>query len=207
MRYGLVSAEGIILRYQDWADAPMPDQSSLAPGKARWLPVEVTAPEHQPNSQRLVGPVVEVLSDRISETWTVEAIPIDDRREAMRKEVNIIRDQKLRRPFPFNGVRFDYDDDSQKRITGAGALVHIAITIGGKLPNDPRWHDGGEDFVWIAADNSLVPMDAQTVLAFGQAAGAWDSAHVFAAKAIKTAIDAADHATLDLIDLDAGWPS
>ena len=126
----------------------------------------------------------------------------------MASAVNAERDQRMRSPFTFGANQFDYDSDSQKRITGAGALAHIAITVGGKQPDDLRWHDGTADFVWIAADNTLVPMDAQTVLAFGQAAGAWESAHIFAARALKDAIAvAADHEALDLIDITTGWPA
>lgn len=48
-----------------------------------------------------------------------------------------------------------------------------------------RWHGGDTDFTWIAEDNSLVPMDAQTMFAFGQAAMAHKQALIFAARALK----------------------
>lgn len=140
------------------------------------------------------------------------ALTLAEKRGDLRAAVNAERDRRMRQPFGFVGKRFDYDDESQKRITGAGALAHIAITLGGKAPNDPRWHDSAltpatEDFAWIAADNSLMPMDAQTVIAFGQAAGAWESAHIFAARALKDAIEAAsDEAALSSIDINSGWP-
>jgi hypothetical protein len=131
-----------------------------------------------------------------------------ERKIAVRGWINAERDRRVRLPFGFGANRFDYDDASQKRITGAGALALIAITVGGKAPTDTRWHGGDEDFVWIAADNSLVPMDAATVLAFGQAAGAWDSAHVFAARVLKDAAEAAiDENALDAIDISTGWPA
>lgn len=57
--------------------------------------------------------------------------------------------------------------------------------MNGVKPGDYRWHGGEEDFVWIAEDNSLVPMDAQTVIAFGQAMAAWKSSHIFSARALK----------------------
>jgi hypothetical protein len=56
--------------------------------------------------------------------------------------------------------------------------------------------------VWIAGDNSSVPMDAQTVTSFGQTAAAWKSAHVFAARAIKDMRPI----PADFTD-DAYWPS
>ena len=44
---------------------------------------------------------------------------------------------------------------------------------------------GDTDFMWIAHDNSLTTMDAQTAFAFGQAAAENQSAHVFAADILK----------------------
>ncbi|KQT51979.1 hypothetical protein ASG43_20580 [Aureimonas sp. Leaf454] len=98
--------------------------------------------------------------------------------------VNAERDRRIRSGFTFVGKPYDYDDASQKRITGAATLAGFAAAAGAQ-PNDLRWHGGTSDFVWIAQDNTLVPMDAPTCFAFGQAAAAWESANVFAAKAIK----------------------
>jgi hypothetical protein len=103
--------------------------------------------------------------------------------------------------FVFNGTHFQSDALAQKRITGAAALAHQAITVNGKAPTDTKWHGGSTDFAWIATDNSLIVMDAQTVLAFGAAAANWESVHVFAAKALKdTAPIPADYAD------DKHWP-
>lgn len=133
---------------------------------------------------------------------------IDERKAHLRDAVNADRDRRMRLPFPFAGHVFDYDDQSQKRITGAAALAGFALTLGGKLPGDPLWHGGTEPFVWIAADNQLVEMDAPMCFGLGQAAAAWESAHVFAAKALKNAIEAAeDHEALDAVDFSTGWPS
>tara|TARA_R110000850_G_scaffold233967_3_gene358858 strand:+ start:2039 stop:2251 length:213 start_codon:yes stop_codon:yes gene_type:complete len=59
---------------------------------------------------------------------------------------------------------------------------------------------GTEGFGWIAADNSVVPMDAQTTFAFGQAAATNESAHIYAAYALKAL------GNPDLIYGDAYWP-
>lgn len=47
------------------------------------------------------------------------------------------------------------------------------------------WHGGSEPFGWIAADNEVVSMDAQTVFAFGQAAAAVETRLIFAARALR----------------------
>lgn len=115
-------------------------------------------------------------------------------------DVNAERDRRLLLPFGFNGVEFQRDEAATKRINGAGTLALAAI-VGGAQPGDLRWHGEDTDFVWIAADNSLVPMDAQTVMAFGQAAAKVETALVFAAKAIKEM----DPIPADYTD-DSYWP-
>jgi hypothetical protein len=132
---------------------------------------------------------------------------LDAMRAEKRVAINAQRDQRMRAGFSFAGAMFDYDDASQRRITGAAALAGFALTMGGKAPDDLRWHGGGSDFVWIAQDNSLVPMNTITCFGFGQAAAAWEQAHIFAARGLKDAVDAAaDHEAIQAIDITAGWP-
>ncbi len=137
----------------------------------------------------------------------IEAMMLERRRAELLAAVNVERDRRMRLPFTFAGHPFDYDDASQKRITGAAALAGFALTLGGKLPGDMVWHGGDTPFTWIAADNALIQMDAPTTFALGQAAAAWESAHIFAARALKDAIVAADAEDLDQIDIADGWPA
>lgn len=98
--------------------------------------------------------------------------------------VNAERDRRLALVFRFNGKLYDSDQNSMARITGAAALAGFAVGNGAQ-PGDLRWHGGDSDFAWIAADNSLNAMDAYTVFAFGQAAAAHQSSHIFACRALK----------------------
>lgn len=116
-------------------------------------------------------------------------------------DVDAERDRRIDTTFTFGGVVYQSRPQDRENIAGAAQLATIALTLGGKLPSDYRWHGGGEDFCWIAADNSLVTMDAPTVIAFGQAAAAHKHAHIFAARAIKDA----DPIPLDYAD-DGYWP-
>lgn len=115
-------------------------------------------------------------------------------------EVDAERDRRIAAGFEFQSKAYQSRPEDRENIAGA-ALAALAAQIGGALPDDLRWHGGDSDFVWIAADNSLTPMDAQTVFAFGQAAMAHKQAHIFAARAIKDA----DPIPADFAD-DIHWP-
>lgn len=115
-------------------------------------------------------------------------------------DVNAERDRRIFSGFTYDGVRFQSRLEDQKRISGAAILAAVAI-MAGVQPGNYRWHGGDADFAWIAEDNSLVPMDAQTVIAFGQAAARHETLHVFAARALKDAAQIpADYAS------DQFWP-
>lgn len=135
-------------------------------------------------------------------------LPLPERAAAMADAVNAIRDDRTANAFVFAGVLFQLDDArSQPRITAMGADARFAV-LGGAQPGNLRWADPDHDFGWIATDNSVMPMDAQTMVAFSDAAKLWVSRHTFAGAAIKKAIAAAeDHAALDAIDIEAGWPA
>lgn len=99
--------------------------------------------------------------------------------------VNAERDRRIVAGFDFNGVRFQSRPEDRENIMGAFSMADTALTVGGKQPGDLRWHDGDEDFVFIAEDNTRVPMDAVTVLGLGKAAAAQKSAMTFAANDLK----------------------
>jgi len=135
----------------------------------------------------------EVPATKVAVSWSyaragnrVTATPVLEDRAVTANMVNAERDRRIAAGFIFGGKLFQSGVDDQKRIAGAGTLALGAIVNGAQLGN-LRWHGGNTDFMWIAADNSTVTMDAQTVFAFGQAAAAWESAHVFAARALKDA--------------------
>lgn len=99
-------------------------------------------------------------------------------------EVDDERNRRIEENFTFGGVAYDFDAASKARITGMGALAGFAIGAGAQA-GDLTWHGQETPFVWIASDNSPVPMDAPTCFAFAQAAAAHEAAHIFAARALK----------------------
>lgn len=116
-------------------------------------------------------------------------------------EVNVERDRRIAAGFTFNGKAYAMDDQSKARISGAATLAGFAAITGAGAGNY-RWADANVDFVWIANDNTLTLMDAPTCFAFGKAAAAWESANIFAARAIKES----DPVPYDFTD-DAYWPN
>jgi len=101
-----------------------------------------------------------------------------------RAAVNAERDRRLGTTFTFAGKSYDCDTASLARITGAATLAGFAMGAGAAAGN-LRWHGGAADFTWIAADNTLTTMDAQTCFAFGNAAATNQSAHIFAGRTVK----------------------
>lgn len=104
--------------------------------------------------------------------------------------VDAERDRRISAGFEFQGVRY------QSRLPSTGhpgdwdvfsgkALEAFIALSGGSQPGDLRWAGPDEDFAWISADNSRVPMDAQTVIELGKAASAHRSRHTFAGSDLK----------------------
>lgn len=114
------------------------------------------------------------------------------------------RDRRLDAGFTFNGVRFQTRPRDRENIAGAAQMATLAIVLHGAQPGDLRWHGGATDFTWIAEDNSLVPMDAPTVITFGQAAGTRHAAIIMAAREIKDRVVTGE--ALDITS-DALWPA
>lgn len=94
------------------------------------------------------------------------------------------RNFRMRNKVWFDGNLYDSDEGSLQRITGAATLAGFAIANGAQS-GDLLWHGGTQPFVWITAENTLTPMDAQTMFAFGQRAAEHESLHIFAARALK----------------------
>lgn len=94
------------------------------------------------------------------------------------------RDLRLASNFEFQGTLFQSRPIDRERITEAAQLAFMAVASGIK-PGDLRWLDPEQDFTWIAADNTLVPMDAPTVVAFAKAMAARTQALVLAGRRLK----------------------
>lgn len=101
-------------------------------------------------------------------------------------EVDRELNQRVSYGFVYAGKAYVTETQSQMNdILGKLGDATAAILIDGAQPGDLRWANPAYDFAWSAADNSLVPMDAQTCLAFTRAAVRRKEALVAASLAIK----------------------
>ena len=98
-------------------------------------------------------------------------------------DVNAERDRRMS-AFVFGGKTYDLQGQSLANVSGAGTLALAAIINGAQVGN-LRWADPDADFTWIANDNTMTPMDAQTTWAFAQTAAAWRKHCIFKARTIK----------------------
>ncbi|MCA0305494.1 MAG: DUF4376 domain-containing protein [Proteobacteria bacterium] len=99
----------------------------------------------------------------------------------------------------YQGKTYQLDNDSQQRIA---AIVQKADRFVQGLPN-ATWPP---NFAFIAADNAAVPFTAAEFGAFGDAVSNIVIARRVHARSLKNQVlAAADHATLELIDIKAGW--
>jgi hypothetical protein len=98
-------------------------------------------------------------------------------------DVNAERDRRISAGFAFEGSDFQSRLVDQDNIWENASIALAAIMAGAKAGNY-KWK-GDEEFVWIAADNSSVKMDAQTFVRFAQALSQWKSSLVLAARKIK----------------------
>ena len=98
-------------------------------------------------------------------------------------DVDAERDRRMG-TFTFGGKAYDLKGQSLANVSGAGTLSLAAI-INGAQPGNLRWADPDEDFTWIANDNTMTPMDAQTCWAFAQTAASHRKDMIFKARAIK----------------------
>lgn len=114
--------------------------------------------------------------------------------------VDFERDRRIAAGFTFSGVFYQTRPEDRENIAGASTAALTAV-IAGAQPGDLRWHGEDKDFAWIAADNSRHPMDAQTMLAFGQAAMAHKTRHIFAGSDLKNM----DPIPLDFAE-NSYWP-
>nr|WP_019365844.1 DUF4376 domain-containing protein [Pseudomonas luteola] len=99
-------------------------------------------------------------------------------------DIDAERDRRIDAGIEFNGKMYQSRSTDRENIAGAAQLAFMAIQEGAQ-EGDLRWATPEQDYMWIASDNSLVPMDANTVIGLAKAAAAQKQALIFAARNLK----------------------
>ena len=103
-------------------------------------------------------------------------LTLADLKVAACTRIDEARDARLAGGFLFNGIRFDSDDKSVRRISGAVLLCLL----------DPEHSEN-----WITQDNSRVVLNADEINGLGLAAANHERETLFKARALKDQIEAA----------------
>jgi hypothetical protein len=175
--------------------APIPFRIKLSDGRTRTDPTSFTEEEIADAGYIEVVDPPTITGIQVLEWSGTEWIVRNKTEEELQNEynvrkydlsnqINLYRDQLISSGFWFNNVKFDSRPEDQKRINGSALLAFMAISQGAQA-GDYYWHNGVEPFSWIAKDNTIVQMDAQTVIEFGKKAAEHERSHVFAARTLK----------------------
>lgn len=119
--------------------------------------------------------------------------------DALKAEADKERDTRLDAGIMFGGKKFQTDPASRERIAGATQMSTTAILIDQVSTGNLRWAVPDTDFAWIAENNERVPMDAQTMNAFGNAVGSRHTSIMLFARTVKDQIDVGGITTVEQV--------
>lgn len=119
--------------------------------------------------------------------------------------VNAERDRRLSSGFSFLGNVYQIRESDMTNIGSAAQAATIAIINNAAGDGNFRWNDPAIDFQWINSANQMVPMDAPTVVEFGQSAFKAFSSVKMAARQLKDQIIAGNY--FDDVTKDSLWPT
>jgi hypothetical protein len=171
----------------------LPFRIILSNGQTRTDPTSFTAEEIADAGYTVASNKPPITSSQVLEwdsnnlVWIVRdknEVELQQESNQRRLQIDSHRDQRIIQGFIFNDVLYDSRPEDQKRISASLQFAFMSISNGTQA-NDLRWLDADNDFVWIAKDNTLISMDAFTVIEFAKAAASWEKAHIFAARALK----------------------
>jgi hypothetical protein len=190
--------DGEILERRDFEPS---DQSKLADGKPRWLPIITERPEYDPVAQVLEGPQLVFERDQVIERYTAH---VKSREEIdsmiLRKDVAIEaefnRRWQMAIAFPIGGKMYDWhaDGDAVTNIMG----VTLQIALGVPVPDPRPWTPVGADEAIDVTHAELVGLGATI---------AQRKDRLFAIKKArqKALFEMTDPKEIDAVDPSEGW--
>jgi len=139
------------------------------------------------------------------QAWTVRDASEAESAAALERAgraINRIRDQRIEGGFTYDGHLYQSRQSDRENIIRKGDRADRAIADGCQA-GDYLWDatTDGHPFVWIDADNNLVPLDAQHMAALRDAGETFKQATTFYARWLKDQIAAGQSP-----DIETGWP-
>lgn len=165
------------------------------------VPIPTPSTDIPPPETR--GTEVAVWRDWLSNWEVLPSKPVPPPPSAQPWEIDQEKDRRTAMGFIYEGKAYQTENQSQvDDILGKMTDALAAITVDQAQAGDLRWASPDYDFAWSAADGTLVPMDAQTCLAFTRAAVRRKTLLVAAGLALK----AMNPIPVDYMD-DKYWPA
>lgn len=122
---------------------------------------------------------------------------LEEAKARLWESVKAVRDRHIDAGVPVPGIG-TFDSDLVSRTNISGSVTGAMIAQANSLPFSVSWK---------LADNSIVTLNAGQMIAAGMAVLEHVAACHAIAQVLGLAIQAAeDHAALDAIDMEAGWP-
>lgn len=139
---------------------------------------------------------LEVNGETVVRSWTLEPLPLDAAKAALRARVNAMKAEKQSGGISTIHGRVDSDPDSRSKVNDAALMALLAEREGASF----------EKF-WTLADDTDAKLDGSQMIALARAMTDHDAACHSRTRALKAEIGKARTiAALEKIDLEAGWP-
>lgn len=144
---------------------------------------------------------MDLLPITVWQDGSVDYGTVDEQKALLETQINTERDRRIEDGFAFLGHRFQSRQSDRENILG----LAIRARASGAQPGDLEWLTPGQPFVFIAADNVLVPMDAPTVDALCSAGEKFKSGLTWAGRINKDALNACT-SFAEIEALELVWP-
>ena len=142
-----------------------------------------------------------------NETWGPDgrkAVVVPWTVDECKDAINAERDARIAAGMAYGGVIIQTDESSLANIAAMALAALVAKGAGAKA-GDLLWTGSGSPFGWIAADNEILALDVDGMIAMGQAAQRHKAAIIFKAREIKSAIEGMTTKQRGAADLSAMW--
>lgn len=202
MMYALVK-DGEVLEYRNYE--PNVDQSELAPGKPRMLPVEEEVDEFDPVTE-VLDPTTEVVEEQRVVLKRTKRAKNEDEIVAMQQEKDEAIEAKFKElycgpiKFTVSGVEYDFnaDTDARENIQGVLQMYREAELVGMTLPDPRPWTPMGS--------LSPISITRAELAGLGIAIGARKDQLFIAKKLKQLAVwETTDPVVIDAVEVDDGW--